>query len=122
VLDWTGIDIRVESRGATRRPDSIQARAIAELQTDAEGWAIILDDDGSGEVADIVAMRVDSQGLLVRLVHCKFSSEPFPGADSKISTRSVAKLKRVSCSVRMTWSRFSHILSAALGVNTNAIM
>ena len=41
---------------------------------------MVLDDDGSGEIADIVAPRIDDQGLLVRLVHCKYSKEGAPGA------------------------------------------
>jgi superfamily II DNA or RNA helicase len=78
-LDWTGVNLKVESRGAARRADSVQVRAIREVQGDPDAWDIILDDDGKGEVADIVAMRVDGEGLLVRLVHCKYSSEDTPG-------------------------------------------
>jgi hypothetical protein len=40
----------------------------------------VIDDDGSGEAADIVALAVDDDGLLVRLVHCKYSAESQPGA------------------------------------------
>ena len=42
-------------------------------------WEIIIDDDGTGEVADIVAMRVDGEYLVVTLVHCKYSSNYRPG-------------------------------------------
>jgi len=71
VLDWTGIDLTVESQGPTRRVDSIQARAAQHLRTLGD-WEIILDDDGTGEVADLVALRVEGQDLIVHLVHCKY--------------------------------------------------
>lgn len=71
VLDWTGIDLTVESQGPTRRADSIQARAAEHLRTLAD-WQVILDDDGTGEVADLVGLRVDGQDFIVHLVHCKY--------------------------------------------------
>jgi len=72
-IDWTGINFRVESQKKYRLTDSIQYRAIAELRTEVEPWDIVLDDDGSGEIADVVAIRIDQEGLLIRLVHCKYS-------------------------------------------------
>ena len=72
-LNWTGTTLTVESQTKDRLTDSIQYRAIAELKDEAEPWDIILDDDGSGEIADVVAIRIDQQGLLIRLVHCKYS-------------------------------------------------
>ncbi len=36
---------------------------------------MIIDDDGKGEIADIVAMRVDTNNLRLHLVHCKYSKE-----------------------------------------------
>jgi hypothetical protein len=76
-LDWTGTNLKVESQTRDKLKDSIQYRAITELKT--ENWDVILDDDGSGEIADIVAMRIDAEGLLIRLVHCKYSHEDTPG-------------------------------------------
>ena len=35
---------------------------------------------GSGEIADLVAIRIDPEGLLVRLVHCKCSHGEKTGA------------------------------------------
>lgn len=77
-VDWTGIDFGVESQGAERRSNSIQYRALELLKQ--EQWDIVVDDDGSGEIADIVAFRTDADGLLVRLVHCKYSHDSKPGA------------------------------------------
>lgn len=79
VLDWTGIDIKKESQGAGRATDSIQHRVIQHVLAERQ-WDIVMDDDGSGEAADIVSLAVDNEGLLIRLTHCKFSSEPEPGA------------------------------------------
>jgi superfamily II DNA or RNA helicase len=78
VLDWTGTDLKVESQTKNKFAHSIQSRALTELNR--EQWDVVLDDDGSGEIADIVALRIDEEGLLVRLVHCKFSHEAVPGA------------------------------------------
>ncbi len=79
VLDWSGVNLRKESQGPTRDADSIQARVIEHLQTIGK-WDLLIDDDGAGEIADIVAMRLEEDVLHVRLVHCKFSSEAYPGA------------------------------------------
>lgn len=79
-LDWTGIKFTVESQTKERLTNSIQYRAIAELKAEAESWDIIIDDDGTGEIADVVAIRIDPEGLLVRLVHCKYSHDESAGA------------------------------------------
>ena len=78
-LDWSGINIKNESQGPTRESDSIQYHAIQRLLAEQQ-WDIVIDDDGSGEAADVVALAVDGDELLIRLTHCKFSSEPTPGA------------------------------------------
>ena len=79
-LNWSGINLKVESQRKERIPHSIQRRAIAELKADLDPWDLIIDDDGSGEIADIVAIRTDDEGLLIRLVHCKYSHDDKPGA------------------------------------------
>ena len=79
-LDWTGIDLHLESQGPDKRASSIQHRAVAELLAGGDTWDVVLDDDGTGEIADIVALRIDDDELVVRLVHCKFSRGDSPGA------------------------------------------
>jgi superfamily II DNA or RNA helicase len=54
--DWTGIDLRKESQGVTKDRSSIQARVIHELKT--RNYAMIVDDDGKGETADVVTIRL----------------------------------------------------------------
>ena len=77
--DWAGVDIRKESQGLTKRANSIQRRVILSL-LESGGWDIVFDDDGAGEVADVVAMKLEDGRLKVHLFHCKFSSEPTAGA------------------------------------------
>ncbi|MFV8171699.1 DEAD/DEAH box helicase [Mycolicibacterium peregrinum] len=79
VWNWTGIDIKRESQGPERNPETIQYRAV-EILTNETEWEIVLDDDGSGELADIVMLRRIDETLEVLLAHCKFSSKTSPGA------------------------------------------
>jgi superfamily II DNA or RNA helicase len=81
--NWTGIDIRKETQGIAKESDSIQFRMIESLL--AQGaYEIVFDDDGSGEIADIVAIRVVSAGsqniIHVDLYHCKYSRQSLPGS------------------------------------------
>lgn len=83
-LDWAagGVNIAVESQGPARRADSIQAfmaRYLGENQT----FDVLIDDDRSGEAADLVGIRVDGGDLHVTLVHCKYSSKPDAGSRLK---------------------------------------
>lgn len=79
VPSWAGINLKKESQGRTRDINSIQARMIQVVL--ARGpWDVVVDDDGAGEVADIVAIRETERELHILLVHCKYSSEPKPGA------------------------------------------
>ncbi|MFI5497287.1 DEAD/DEAH box helicase [Actinoplanes sp. NPDC051859] len=79
-LNWTGTDLKVESQTKDRLTDSIQYRTINELKAEPEPWDLIIDDDGSGEIADVVAIRITKDTLLIRLVHCKYSHGATAGA------------------------------------------
>ncbi len=78
--DWKGIDLTEESQGEERNIHSIQYRVIETLKKD--DYAVIFDDDGSGEAADVVALRIDarrgSRSIDVEFYHCKYS-RPTPG-------------------------------------------
>jgi hypothetical protein len=78
-VDWTGIDIKRESQGPERDPTTIQHRCINILSAEAD-WEIVIDDDGTGELADIVMMRRVEEDLEVLLAHCKYSSAANAGA------------------------------------------
>lgn len=83
VLDWTGIDIHTESQGKEKNMASVQARVIRELS--ARNFTVVFDDDSSGEIADVVAIRVETTAgeptsLEVELYHCKFAHGQAPGS------------------------------------------
>jgi superfamily II DNA or RNA helicase len=78
-FDWSGIDITHESQGAEHDSTTVQYRAIEVLKNQAD-WEIVIDDDGVGELADIVLMKRIDDKLEVLLAHCKYSSDPKPGA------------------------------------------
>jgi hypothetical protein len=73
------VQLNVESQGPTRRADSVQARVIQHVLGLAD-WDVVIDDDTSGEVADVVAIRVDNDRLVVHLTHCKYVSGGVPRA------------------------------------------
>lgn len=80
--NWTGTDIRKESQGLTRDPQTIQARVLRDLRS--LSYEVIVDDDGPGELADLVAIRratvEDQLCIEVALYHCKYSGESYAGA------------------------------------------
>lgn len=85
IVAWTWpqeINIRKESQGEAKEQDSVQAFVISKLK--AENYDLIFDDDGSGEAADVVAVRVvgphDAPTLVeVEFYHCKFSAKDAAG-------------------------------------------
>lgn len=68
--DWSGIDIEKEMQGLAKASDAIQFRVIERVVV-ANNWDVIFDDHGKGEVADVVAIRMESNRLIVHLYHCK---------------------------------------------------
>jgi hypothetical protein len=81
--DWAGVDITSESQGENRQQDTIQARVIRELMQNGE-LNVVFDDDGPGELADVVTVRVvgglgTPSGIEVGLYHCKYSQVANPG-------------------------------------------
>jgi hypothetical protein len=80
VVDWTGVDIKAESQGPDKKKGTVQRRVIDKLMASTIPYDIIFDDDGTGEVADVVAIRRSGRTLIVDLFHCKYSSSDAPGA------------------------------------------
>ena len=78
VKEWEGTNIRKESQGIERVNDSIQYKIINDIKI--EGYDIIFDDDGSGEIADIVSIKVEEEIIYIDLYHCKYSHGDEPGA------------------------------------------
>lgn len=78
-VDWTGINIHKESQGPDRDADSVQHRVWKILGAEAD-WEVVVDDDGKGEVADLLFLRREDHQLHILLAHCKFSGGDAPGA------------------------------------------
>jgi len=76
-LDWSGVNIRAESQGEARRAGTIQHNIIERLQRNS-AYAVIFDDDGSNEAADVVAIAIDRSKptvprIEVELYHLKYA-------------------------------------------------
>lgn len=80
--DWTGTNLKKESQTVKKLSDSIQYRVIQELlrQDHDPYYDIVFDDDDAYEAADIVAIKVAGDRLIVHFFHCKYSSEETTGA------------------------------------------
>ncbi|MER9876803.1 DEAD/DEAH box helicase family protein [Mesorhizobium sp. M0195] len=80
VWDWSKTNIRAEAQGVAKRADSVQRLVIETLLADTDPYDVIFDDDGKGEIADVVALRITDSVVSVTLFHCKYSSAATPGA------------------------------------------
>lgn len=71
--DWKGIDLSKESQTEYKLKDTIQYYTIQKIKSD---YDFVFDDDGSGEVADIVAIKnINDAELIIDLYHCKYCSK-----------------------------------------------
>ena len=80
VWNWGGIDIRKESMGKECSRNSIQWKVFNEIRDEYE---IIINDDGPGEAADLIAVKMKDNKVFLHLFHCKFSSDDATGARIK---------------------------------------
>ena len=71
--DWSDTDLNTESQGLEKNPRSIQRAVIEELLAREPAFDIVFDDDGAGEIADVVAIRKHDRRLIVELFHCKYA-------------------------------------------------
>ncbi len=78
---WAGVNIERESKwkNGTERLDSVQHFVIAELLADPS-FTIVIDDDDSGEAADVIAIRDTGQRIEVHFFHCKYSGAATSGS------------------------------------------
>lgn len=67
--DWGATPIQVESMKAARNPKSVQGFTFGQIQND---YSFIFNDDGNGEIADLVAIRESKGAIQIDLYHCKF--------------------------------------------------
>lgn len=75
--DWSGTDIKKESQGLSRDKNSIQYKVIENLIKEKPD--LIFDDDGPGEIGDIISISDLDDEILIDIYHCKFSSNATPG-------------------------------------------
>jgi hypothetical protein len=119
--DWAGTNIRKESQGTEKRADSVQAKVIRELRT--RDYHMIIDDDGKGEVADVVAIRIQGEltaptGIEVEFYHCKYSGGAEPGQridDLYEVCGQAQKSIRWMCSSEKRSDLFTHLLRREAG-------
>lgn len=70
--DWKGVSLSKESQQVYPKiTDSIQYKVIEELKK--EDFDIIYDDDYSGEIADVITIKLHPDKLCIRLYHLKFA-------------------------------------------------
>jgi len=70
--NWSGVDIKKEAQGVQPLViDSIQYETIKRLKT--FDFDVVYDDDGSGEIADIVTIKENDDDILVQFYHLKFA-------------------------------------------------
>lgn len=80
--DWTGVDLSKESQTTTKIHDSIQYKTIQRLldHDHSPQYDVVFDDDDAYEAADIIALKMSDEHLLVHLYHCKFATHGTTGA------------------------------------------
>ncbi|HNP31327.1 MAG TPA: DEAD/DEAH box helicase family protein [Nitrospirales bacterium] len=114
--NWTGVDIRKESQGELKEWDSVQARVIRELRD--RNYHMIVDDDGKGEAADVVAIRLlgdikDPSMIEVEFYHCKYSQAATPGQRIKDLYEVCGQAQKSICWMSLPEKRsdlFTHFL------------
>lgn len=79
IWDWEKVNIRKESQGKNKEKDSIQYHLIKVLK-EQKDYDIIFDDDGPGEIADVVCISTEENEIIIDLYHCKYSHEDTPGS------------------------------------------
>ncbi|WP_301213690.1 DEAD/DEAH box helicase [Yersinia sp. 22-579] len=67
--DWGTTKIYQESMRAEKRLDSVQGFTYQKI---ADDFGIVFNDDGAGEIADLVAIRVNKDRIYISLFHCKY--------------------------------------------------
>jgi hypothetical protein len=76
--DWGDTNIHKESMTHPADFDSVQGFTLQKI---ADSYDIIFNDDGAGEIADLVAIREAPDHIAVDLYHCKYcNSGQRPGA------------------------------------------
>lgn len=76
--DWRTTPINVESMGRSADLETVQGFTYLTIK---DNYSIVFNDDGAGEVADLVCINESKSAIEVDLYHCKYcSSNAGPGA------------------------------------------
>lgn len=79
--DWMSTQINKESMGAAADLLTVQGFTFSSVKND---YSIVFNDDGSGEIADLVCIRESKECIEVSLYHCKYcASSDQPGGRVK---------------------------------------
>lgn len=70
--DWGDTKINKESMGRDRELDTVQGFTFTKI---VDKYDVVFNDDGAGEIADLVAIRESSDHIQVDLYHCKYCSK-----------------------------------------------
>ena len=76
--DWEGVDLNAESMDWPHKENSIQYFVWQKIR---DQYELVFDDDGSGEIADLIGVNQDAKTIFVNLYHLKFA------ADGRVSRR-----------------------------------
>ena len=76
--DWDGVDLNAESMDWPHKKNSIQYFVWQKIR---DQYELVFDDDGSGEIADLIGVNQDAKTIFVNLYHLKFAE------DGKVSKR-----------------------------------
>ncbi len=124
IIDWDwkslGTDIRKESQGKEKSKDSIQYKVIESLQK--EDYDIIFDDDGAGEIADILAIKAIDEKITVKLFHCKYSSEDTAGSRIKDLYEVCGQAQKSIQWKSLRYKIFEHIIRRANNTTVNGFI
>lgn len=72
-IDWTGVDISKESQHVVPYElDSIQNHFAQQI---IEKYDLLYDDDGSGEIADLLGFSIEDKVINIHLFHLKFAND-----------------------------------------------
>ena len=112
--DWTGVNIEKESmwKDGLLRKDSVQYHAYE--QERHAGFDVIFDDDDSGEIADLLCLKEETDHIRLRLLHCKFTTKSDPGKRVKDVVEVCSQAVRSS---RWIW-RFPELCKRLLSRDT----
>lgn len=110
--DWGGINISNESMKHPADFDTVQGHTFQQIR---DQYQVIVNDDGAGEIADLVAIREHDGIIIVDLYHCKYcSAGSTPGArvdDTYVvsgqASRSVKWLSRGNAIFQRLLDRYS---------------